>query len=191
VTEKYGKNFNFYKQHWIAHVIEDIENKGTTDNFVARPGEGFHQEVKEAWNQTNCKDTDLQVGVSLSGEGFACNCHSQMTRIDENQEVIAQIRMTVDEAHRCPKSSARDDRNLPGQGVVSVADAADAASMHWKLGSPLRVTSSTALEAEMKHDKKFRRFHSHLREFLANNLLEETIPEGVSIKVTLDMLNLA
>jgi hypothetical protein len=42
VTEKYGKSFTFYKQHWISHVIEDIEEKGTTDNYVARPGEGFH-----------------------------------------------------------------------------------------------------------------------------------------------------
>lgn len=57
----YGKSFSFYKQHWISHVIEDIEEKGATDNYVARPGEGFHQEVQEAWDQTNNKNTDKQV----------------------------------------------------------------------------------------------------------------------------------
>lgn len=61
MTETYGKDFGFYKQHAAAHVIQDIREKGTTNNYSTRPGEGFHQEVQEAWEQTNGKNTDPQV----------------------------------------------------------------------------------------------------------------------------------
>jgi hypothetical protein len=33
--------FDFFKQHYVAHVISDIRRKGTTDNMSTRPGEGF------------------------------------------------------------------------------------------------------------------------------------------------------
>ena len=61
VTNEYGKKFDFYKQHWVTHVIEDIREKGATDNYVARPGEAFHQEVQDAYEQTNGKNVDPQV----------------------------------------------------------------------------------------------------------------------------------
>ena len=61
VTRVHKKDFKFYKQHATGHVIQDIEQKGTTNNFNTRPGEGFLQEVKEAYNQTNGKDAEVQV----------------------------------------------------------------------------------------------------------------------------------
>jgi len=61
VSEEHGKDFKFYKQHAVVHVIEDIEQKGATNNFNTRPGEGFLQEVEEAYNQTNKKNADIQV----------------------------------------------------------------------------------------------------------------------------------
>lgn len=61
VEEVYGKDFRFYKQHASAHVIEDIREKGPPTGYSTRPGEGFHQEVNEAFDQTNCKNTDPQV----------------------------------------------------------------------------------------------------------------------------------
>jgi len=63
VSQEHGKDFRFYKQHAVSHVIEDIEQKGTTDNFCTRPGEGFIQEVKEAYEQTNKRDADHQVRI--------------------------------------------------------------------------------------------------------------------------------
>jgi hypothetical protein len=63
VSREYKKDFGFYKQHAISHVIEDIVQKGTTDNFSTRPGEGFIQEVNEAYGQTNKRNADAQVRI--------------------------------------------------------------------------------------------------------------------------------
>ncbi|KAF8497001.1 hypothetical protein JB92DRAFT_2745928, partial [Gautieria morchelliformis] len=60
-------------------LIADIIHKGSTINYNTRVGEGFQQEVKQAYHLTNYKNVD-----------------EQMTRIDENQEAIAHIRMTID-----------------------------------------------------------------------------------------------
>jgi hypothetical protein len=68
VSQVHSKDFNFYKQHAVCHVIEDIEQKGTTNNLNTRPGEGFFQEVGEAYDQTNKKNADIQVQ-------FARRCH--------------------------------------------------------------------------------------------------------------------
>ena len=64
MTQVHKKDFKFYKQHAIGHVIEDIKQKGTTNNFNTRPGEGFLQEVKEAYDQTNKKKADIQVPMA-------------------------------------------------------------------------------------------------------------------------------
>ncbi|KAJ7646328.1 hypothetical protein DFH06DRAFT_997719, partial [Mycena polygramma] len=62
VQIEHGKDFKFYKQHQCAHVFDDITDKGVPTGYSTRPGEGFHQEVKEAFEQTNFKNTDPQVG---------------------------------------------------------------------------------------------------------------------------------
>lgn len=61
VSKEYGKNFAFFKQHYVSHVISDIRQKGTTDNLSTRPGEGFQQEAAEAYAQTNKKKAEKQV----------------------------------------------------------------------------------------------------------------------------------
>lgn len=65
VTKKYNKSFQFFKQHAASHVIDDIKEKGTTGNYSTRPGEGFLQEVEEAYNQTNKRNPDMQVRLFL------------------------------------------------------------------------------------------------------------------------------
>jgi hypothetical protein len=155
VTEKYGKNFTFYKQHWISHVIEDIEEKGTTDNYVARPGEGFHQEVQEAWDQTNNKDTDKQVYLCHFNLKFChINAVLQMTKIDANQEVIALIRTTLNLQQNQTKTLEEEDNPQETD-----PDA------HWALGSPLPATTSHAFGGEMKDNPLFHQFHSRLLDF--------------------------
>ncbi|KIJ37767.1 hypothetical protein M422DRAFT_259605 [Sphaerobolus stellatus SS14] len=79
VTRLYSKNFNYPKHHSLVHLPEDLRAKGVTENYSTRPGEGFQQEVQQAYDQTNFRDIEPQV-----------------VRIDENQEVIARIRMYVD-----------------------------------------------------------------------------------------------
>jgi hypothetical protein len=61
----HGKDFRFYKQHAVGHVVEDIEQKGTMNNYNMRPDEGFFQEVEEAYSQTNMKNEDLQVKKAI------------------------------------------------------------------------------------------------------------------------------
>jgi len=61
VSKEYGKNFDFFKQHYVSHVASDIRRKGTTDNMSTRPGEGFNQEAAEAYAQTNGKQAENQV----------------------------------------------------------------------------------------------------------------------------------
>ena len=63
VTNIYDKNFNFFKQHYVSHIVMDIRQKGTTDNTSTRPGEGFQQESAQAFKQTNGKKAELQVGL--------------------------------------------------------------------------------------------------------------------------------
>ena len=65
VSRVYGKNFNFFKQHYVSHIITDIRQKGTTDNTSTRPGEGFQQEAAEAFEQTNKKQAEKQVWLML------------------------------------------------------------------------------------------------------------------------------
>ena len=66
VSKEYEKNFDFFKQHYVSHVISDIRQKGTTDNTSTRPGEGFQQEAAEAYKQTSKKEAEKQVTLLLT-----------------------------------------------------------------------------------------------------------------------------
>ncbi|KAF9004381.1 hypothetical protein BDQ17DRAFT_1390310 [Cyathus striatus] len=65
VSTLYKKNFSFFKQHYIMHIISDIKNKGTTDNMLTCPGEGFQQEAPQAYKQTNKKKVKKQVSLFM------------------------------------------------------------------------------------------------------------------------------
>ncbi|KAJ7574853.1 hypothetical protein C8J56DRAFT_1064268 [Mycena floridula] len=60
VADRYGKNFDFFKQHLTSHVVEDIRRKGSTANTTTRPGEGFQQEAAQAYKQTNGRNAESQ-----------------------------------------------------------------------------------------------------------------------------------
>ena len=59
----YGKNFNFPKQHAPSHLGYDIANKGATRNYCTHVGEGFQQESRQAYLQTNFKKAEQQVSL--------------------------------------------------------------------------------------------------------------------------------
>jgi hypothetical protein len=63
VSDRYGKNFDFFKQHATSHILEDIRRKGTTNRGSTRPGEGFQQEVAEVYKQTNFKNVAPQASL--------------------------------------------------------------------------------------------------------------------------------
>jgi len=68
VEQEYGKNFDFLKQHASSHVFQDIQQKGTTDGFSTRTGEGFQQESAQAFEQTNMKNAEHQVSAFNPGD---------------------------------------------------------------------------------------------------------------------------
>ncbi|KIJ26060.1 hypothetical protein M422DRAFT_192683, partial [Sphaerobolus stellatus SS14] len=57
LSADFGKNYNYPKHHTLLHLPEDLHAKGSTVNYTTRPGEGFQQEVQQAYNQTNFKNT--------------------------------------------------------------------------------------------------------------------------------------
>ncbi|KIJ39542.1 hypothetical protein M422DRAFT_257594 [Sphaerobolus stellatus SS14] len=158
VTKDHGKTFNYPKHHNLIHLPEDVENKGCTENYSTRPGEGFQQEVQQAYKQTNFKDTGPQI-----------------TRIDENQEAIARIRMFVDiydtEISRAMSAEdLTDGCEPPPKPVISQGN--------YALGSPLKRLSIDILENTKGNLRAYRSFGRRLQEFLGNELDEESRPSG-------------
>ncbi|KAJ7111336.1 hypothetical protein C8R44DRAFT_633102 [Mycena epipterygia] len=47
VSKKHDKDFDFLKQHFLSHSINNFRAKGTSRNMNTRVGEGFHQEADE------------------------------------------------------------------------------------------------------------------------------------------------
>ncbi|KAK6974980.1 hypothetical protein R3P38DRAFT_3335293 [Favolaschia claudopus] len=87
VANKYGKNFDFFKEHSVNHVVNDIRERGTTNHGSTRPGEGFQQEAREAYEQPT------------------------KNHIDEVQEAVARIRMEID-AHDLTILRGEPDENV-------------------------------------------------------------------------------
>ncbi|KAF8214604.1 hypothetical protein K438DRAFT_1562992 [Mycena galopus ATCC 62051] len=125
VSQKYGKDFDFFKQHATSHIIEDIRSKGTTNHGSTRPGEGFQQEAAEAYSQTNFK-----------------NVASQMDRIDETQEAIARIRMAIEKYdEQREEDEQEEETELDDTPKLSQVNSAS-----WRFGAPGRLFNSGTLE---------------------------------------------
>lgn len=141
VTRKLEKDFNFIKQHQVAHVVDDILQKGVTSNYVTRPSEGFQQEVKQMYARTNYHGPE-----------------AQMSRQDENGEAIALIRMTIDSAsndHQSDNAADSDNDEDPPATGESL----------WRLGASKRkwvhITQFAAA-----HGASYASFELDLRAFL-------------------------
>ncbi|KAJ7201091.1 hypothetical protein GGX14DRAFT_659051 [Mycena pura] len=154
VKNEYDKDFNFYKQHAMAHVVEDITEKGAPPGYSTRPGEGFHQEVKEAFDQTNFRNTD-----------------PQLARIDENKEAFARIRMAVEEYDAL--------RSTEAVGEDFEVFKRDGSDLHWSLGSPLKWTTAEILQ----HDLKDRNFAANLRAFRNEFVVDQALHPDQVINV--------
>ncbi|KAI4294699.1 hypothetical protein K525DRAFT_290407 [Schizophyllum commune Loenen D] len=147
VTKTYGKKFDFYKQHFTSHAERDIRQKGTLNHASTRPGEGFIQEAAEAYSQTSKKDVD-----------------PQMTRIDENKEAVAQIRMCI-EREKLARRREDEEREEPAHSDASKKSKSPV--QPWALGSPSStIVPSHQVEADNKGNPAFRDFDMRLRLFL-------------------------
>ncbi|KAF8527226.1 hypothetical protein JB92DRAFT_3081531 [Gautieria morchelliformis] len=163
VQELYGKVFNFSKQHALVHLTYDIIHKGSTINYDTLVGEGFQQEVKQAYHLTKFKKVE-----------------EQMTRIDENQEAIAHIGMAIDAYEKELK-----DRNAEAEEEKKAQHNTQAAQPqgHWKLGSPEKHTTGTKLKESNKGNMVFQNFHKNLLGFLRHIFPEGNL-DSMPMKIT-------
>ncbi|KIJ31105.1 hypothetical protein M422DRAFT_267313 [Sphaerobolus stellatus SS14] len=152
ISRKHNKNFNYPRHHNLIHLPGDLRAKGMTDNYSTRPGEGFQQEVQQAYDQTNFR-----------------NAEPQMLKIDENQEVIARIRMSVDRLD-AQSSLEREELDSTDDGPLASPSETEA---HWALGSPLSKCDPDRVEEANSQHPGFRRVTTRLTEFLS----EVTDPE--------------
>ncbi|KIJ43201.1 hypothetical protein M422DRAFT_170034 [Sphaerobolus stellatus SS14] len=61
LSQEYDKNYNYPKHHSLIDLPEDLRSKATVENYSTRPGEGFQQEVQQAYDQTNFRNPESQV----------------------------------------------------------------------------------------------------------------------------------
>ncbi|KAF8263167.1 hypothetical protein EI94DRAFT_1598647 [Lactarius quietus] len=155
VQEKYGKSFDFLKQHASQHVGQDIKEKGTVDNFSTRIGEGVQQEAAQAFDQTNMKNAEHQMAV-----------------IDEKLEAIARIRMAIDndiQARQIVSEGEADEAVTDNESALS--------TRQWKFGSPegKRVNFRALVEDRSKTHREYRDLDQRLRDFIAFHFPEEAL----------------
>ncbi|KAJ6453504.1 hypothetical protein C8R45DRAFT_1192699 [Mycena sanguinolenta] len=148
VSEAYGKDFDFFKQHSLNHLVCDIHDKGTTNHGSTHPGEGFQQEAREAYSRTNRK-----------------NAAHQMSRIDETQEARARIRMNINNYDKAVQKT---------QDSTPVDPQTDA---HWAFGAPMpgRLMNSRALEEANSASPFFANLDFRLRQFISDEFPVESI----------------
>jgi hypothetical protein len=177
VSKEYGKNFDFFKQHYVSHVISDIRQKGTTDNTSTRPGEGFQQEAAQAYKQTSRKEAEKQVCLPLTYiDDWTLIQVAQMAKIDENQEAIALIRMAIDDDDKARTSQAQVDIENCVAELPRDLELHDP-RQHWTFCS--RTSSSTRLDSRQLEkifaptDRDFVSFDERLRSFVVHNFPEE------------------
>lgn len=86
-----------------------------------------------------------------------------MTRIDENQEAIACIRMDVNAHDAELEELLKESEDTEKSRCKASAPTSQA---HWKLGSPTKRTTSQEIQTKYKDDRAFRNFHKYLCSYL-------------------------
>lgn len=115
-----------------------------------------------------------------------------MAKIDENQEVIAQIRMAVDnydDAQRLKEFGDVEDE-LHGPGPDS--DMTFSSGIGWKLGAPEYATTSKILQDDIfknKTSRFFQSFDSKLKSFLREHVSANCIDMHTSLMVCLPTID--
>ncbi|KAJ7237081.1 hypothetical protein C8J57DRAFT_1087817, partial [Mycena rebaudengoi] len=166
LTREHGKSFDFPKQHAGTHVISDIRLKGATANYGTRVGEGFHQEAQDAYSTGNHQNNDVQ-----------------MTTYDANQEAIALIRMSINDSDKVVAAAiaSQFEGDTDDESQASPDNEPPLyADPHWKLGSPMRLTTSVTFEDSMCGDTFYSGFNNKLRAELA--AVAQNVPNPIKIR---------
>jgi hypothetical protein len=97
----------------------------------------------------------------------------KMVRIDENQEVIARIRMYVDLQDETIAQELATMNEADGGGVPPPVTENN---NHWAVGSPLRTIVISEFQEEHQSDSVFRNFEVALESFLCEVIDESDRP---------------
>lgn len=173
-------------------MFQDIREKGTTDNFSTRIGEGFQQEAAQAFGQTNMRNAEHQVSAFDSDSRRRPERPEfllKMSVIDEKQEAIACIRMAVDNdnlAQLNSDDSESDDSDLKLCDVDPDMNP-ESGSQHWQLGSPEGKKSNLrVISAELGSEREeYRRLDERVRDFITCHMPEEAMRYEDDIHVSL------
>ncbi|KAJ7300529.1 hypothetical protein DFH08DRAFT_919254 [Mycena albidolilacea] len=161
VSEVYGKNFRFPKQHFVVHAVQDILSKGVLRNATTRTGEGFHQEIAQHYTKTNCREAEGQI----AGE-------------DEDQEVVARARLIIDDFFRHLQGED-SGRRIPKSKIPPASR-----DNHWIFGSALRRGDSRSYEdLYAAGDPVYKSFDPRLRDFLHNAFPSEYLTQEDTIEI--------
>ena len=156
-----------------------MRNKGATDNFSTRTGEGFQQEAAQAFEQTNMKNAEHQVRFLQFVLLLALLVQVQLTNskmciIDEKQEAIARIRMAIDNDKKVRLNLESAEDTAEDRAPL---DLEPESSKTWQLGSPEgKKTNFRITAADLsKDDPCYHDLDKRLRDFIAYHIPEEAI----------------
>lgn len=105
-----------------------------------------------------------------------------MAKINENQEVVARIRMAINEydeisRHHIVKDASPDEVPEPAEEMQQ---------RHWKLGTPDLMTTAKIFEKEVSGGRSqsvYRTFEAKLKSFLRENVSPDCIGVNEDLKV--------
>jgi len=190
ITRKHGKSFKFIKQHHLSHVAyEDIPLAGVTGNSTTRPGEGFQQEVKEIYLLTNRRNVEKQVSQENDSKSLLRD--EQMTNIDEDRELIAQIRMRCDEAKKQEADREQQARGgEKGSDDTTLLEADDLETggelnAHWQLGSGSRSWRQISQFVESQYGAIYSELDMRLRAFIVAEYPQHATVAFESLEVSI------
>lgn len=105
-----------------------------------------------------------------------------MARIDENQEVIARIRMLIDNYDKTRRFEDAEDEELPDEEEQHKCEVDQ---RHWSLGAPDQATMARLLEQQFQQrpNTLFRQFEWKLKSFLRKHVSPDCIGKDEPLKV--------
>ncbi|KAF8227364.1 hypothetical protein L208DRAFT_1297238 [Tricholoma matsutake] len=82
-----AKNWDFPKNHMHGHLLENILDKGITQNFNTQPNEQMHGPLKDSYHLcTNFKDVAVQILQADMWMDVAMIIRSQITAMEDNDD---------------------------------------------------------------------------------------------------------
>ena len=105
-----------------------------------------------------------------------------MARIDENQEVIARIRMLINNYDKTRRFEDAEDEELPDEEEQHKCEVDQ---RHWSLGAPDQATTARLLEQQFQQrpNTLFRQFEWKLKSFSQKHVSPDCIGKDEPLKV--------